>query len=543
MSDPLQNSDRQKDTPHHAGGCGLDSVLSELSGGSASAPEDPRFTGYTVLQKLGEGAFGAVFRVRDDKLGREVALKVLLDRPDVDERARRRFIDEARNLARVRHPNVLTIHTVIEENGQTALVTEYLEGKHLGDLVEEQGALSAAEAAHVGVQICRALAATHAAGLVHRDVKCSNILRERGGRIVLTDFGLGVFLLEGQDAEKCGLLAGSPLFMAPEQSRGGPVDARADLYALGVVLYHLATGMFPLTAPSLAELFVRIRRGQLTPLRDARADLPEDFIRTVERALALRPEDRFQSAGQMEAALLDCCASIPEAAVRSSPWRPGRILAFTGIAASLAILAYVLLDPGSSPRRHFTASARLFLATEGAARVLTEDDRTKVGDSLFLKYTGSEPAHVYVLNEDRKGNRYLLFPLPRGKLQNPLAAGVAHELPGTVASLPSHWQVTEQGDEESFFILASRSPLAKLESLVREGALKPAGTGAEYPTLAAEGLRETFRGVGGLAPAPKEKIAEGRASLAEFVEGLKAKDTFVELGDGLWIRRITLRNP
>ncbi len=542
MSDPLQSSDRPRDK-RLAGACGLDSVLSELSGGPPANDESPRFTGYTIIEKLGEGAFGAVFRARDKKLGREVALKVLLDRPDVDERARRRFIDEARNLARVRHPNVLAIHTVVEENGRTALVTEFLEAKHLGDLVEEQGAMSAGEAAQIGVQVCRALAATHAAGVVHRDVKCANILRERGGRIVLTDFGLGVFLLEGQDAETCGLLAGSPLFMAPEQARGGPVDARADLYALGVVLYHLATGKFPLTAPSLGELFARIRRGQLTPLRDARPDLPEGFVRTVGRALALRPEDRFESAGEMEAALIDSCASLGVATGRPSVRRVRRVFAVGAVAAALAILAFGLYDRGSIPRGNFTASASLFQATEGAGRALLEGEHTRVGDKLFLKFTANEPAHVYVLNEDRKGNRYLLFPLPRGNLQNPLAAGATHELPGAVASLASHWQVTETGEEEDFFILASRAPLAKLDALVRDGALKPAGSASEYPALAAEGLRETFRGVGGLAPAPKSKLAEGRGSLAEFIEGLKASDAFVELGEGLWVRKITLRNP
>src|SRR5688572_7138265 len=201
----------------------------------------PSFPGYAVVEKLGSGAFVAVYRARDEQLGRDVALKVLLPGAAMDARARQRFLDEARALASVRHPNVLAIHSVLEANGRIGLVMELIEGQSFDEIIQESGPFSAGEASRVGAELCRALAAVHAAGLVHRDVKLSNILRERGGRIVLTDFGLGVFITRETESETRGLVAGSPLFMAPEQARGEDVDARTVLYALGVVLYHLTT--------------------------------------------------------------------------------------------------------------------------------------------------------------------------------------------------------------------------------------------------------------------------------------------------------------
>src|SRR6185503_4559039 len=170
-----------------------------------------------VLEKVGQGGFGAVYRARDDKLDREVALKLLLPRSPLDTGVRENVLREARTLARVRHPNVLTVHAVLEQGEEIALVTEFIEGRSLADLVREQGPLSASEAAQTGATLCRALAAVHAAGLVHRDVKPANVLRERGGRLVLTDFGLGMLLGGGKAPEQLGFVAGSPLFMAPEQ--------------------------------------------------------------------------------------------------------------------------------------------------------------------------------------------------------------------------------------------------------------------------------------------------------------------------------------
>src|SRR5262245_61463195 len=134
----------------------------------------PEFPGFTVLEKVGQGGFGAVYRARDDKLDREVALKLLLPRSPLDDQVREHILREARTLARVRHPHVLTVHAVLEHGEQIALVTEFVEGQSLADLVGAQGPLSASEAAQIGATLCRALAAVHAAGLVHRDVKPAN---------------------------------------------------------------------------------------------------------------------------------------------------------------------------------------------------------------------------------------------------------------------------------------------------------------------------------------------------------------------------------
>ncbi len=215
-------------------------------------------------------------------------------------RARESFLKEARVLASLRHENIVPIHSVIEHSGRYALVMELIEGPSLETIVEEQGVLSAAEATQIGCEIARALAAVHAGGLVHRDVKPANILRGKGGRYVLTDFGLGVFLGVRDDE---GRASGTPLYMSPEQVGGAELDSRSDLYALGVVLYYLVSGEWPYAiedGTGIRELFDAIRQGETVPLLDRRSDLPRAFLDVVEKALALDPLERHQTAGEIE---------------------------------------------------------------------------------------------------------------------------------------------------------------------------------------------------------------------------------------------------
>ena len=265
-----------------------------------TAPEIP---GFTVVDKVGEGGFGEVYRARDDLLDRDVALKLL--RPHLRSRpgARENLLWEARTLARIRHPNVLTIYAVLEHEDQLILVTEFIDGESFEQRVDRAGPLTARETAATGIEICKALRAVHDADLVHRDLKTANILREQTGRIVLTDFGLGTSISASEAVVGDRRIAGSPLFMAPEQVRGEPLDARIDIYALGVALYHLSTGSFPLFGRDLKTLLDAIESGSSRPLSKVRKDLPGVFSSIVSRALAREPEKRFQTATEMELAL------------------------------------------------------------------------------------------------------------------------------------------------------------------------------------------------------------------------------------------------
>lgn len=253
-----------------------------------------------LLERIGGGAYGDVYRARDPRLDRDVALKLL--RFAGEETSAAGVIEEARLLARVRHPHVVAIHGADLRDGRVGLWMELLRGRSLNHEVPDRGPLGAAEAAVVGVDLCGALAAVHAAGLVHRDVTAGNIMREDGGRIVLMDFGTGCDQPDPSGPTP-GSVVGTPLYIAPEVLAGHPASPASDLYSLGVVLYHLVTGSYPVTGETFNDLRTAHRRGERRRLRDARPDLSADFVAVVERALAPAPADRFASAGAMETSL------------------------------------------------------------------------------------------------------------------------------------------------------------------------------------------------------------------------------------------------
>jgi serine/threonine-protein kinase len=251
-----------------------------------------------LLKKLGDGAFGDVYQAHDTQLDRDVALKLLKPwRSPADTTPR--LLAEARMLARVRHPNVAAVYGAGEHDGRAGLWMELVRGANLEDLLEARGSMSACEAALVGLDLCRALSAVHAAGLVHRDVKASNVLREVGGRIVLTDFGAGH--LRGLEPTR--QVAGTPVYVAPEVLAGSEATALSDIYSLGVVLFRLVTLDYPRRGDRLCNLPQAPSVSTATSLRDLRPDLPDAFAEAVERALAFDPAARPQSAGALRAAL------------------------------------------------------------------------------------------------------------------------------------------------------------------------------------------------------------------------------------------------
>jgi TolB-like protein/Flp pilus assembly protein TadD len=260
----------------------------------------PRTWGHLEIRSvLGVGGFGVVYQAWDPQLASEVALKVLTSETA---EAGATVIQEARLLARVRHPNVVSIFGADRSAGQVGLWMELVRGRTLKQLVKQQGVFGAREAALVGLDLTRALAAVHGAGLVHRDVKPHNVMRDDSGRIVLMDFGAGIELNEPSDASQRKYV-GTPLYMAPELFGRHEPSTQTDLYSLGVLLYHLVTGGYPIEGPSVDEVELQHIRGQRRRLRDARPDLPTEFVRIVERAIDPDPHRRYESAGAMEADL------------------------------------------------------------------------------------------------------------------------------------------------------------------------------------------------------------------------------------------------
>lgn len=259
-----------------------------------------------VLRKLGDGAFGEVYQAWDTTLHREVALKLLRVSTGSASDMRRleqQALHEGRNLARLRHPNVVTVFGAEKHADRVGIWMEFVRGQTLEDLLAERGRLDEVEAARVGIEVCRALTAVHRAGLVHRDLKARNVMRDADGRIVLMDFGAGLDIHTTTGGPP--VLQGTPVYMAPEALHGEVPTARSDVYSLGVLLYHLASGAFPVSAGSLQEFREAHLEGRVTPFRDACPASNPAFAAVVERALENDPARRFPSAALAEEALAD----------------------------------------------------------------------------------------------------------------------------------------------------------------------------------------------------------------------------------------------
>ena len=253
-----------------------------------------------LLEELGRGAFGRVFRAWDNTLAREVALKILRLEA-LDEAALSAVLREGQMLARIRHRHVVTVFGAQQIDREVGVWMELVRGRTLSQMVREDGPLGPEEAAIVGMTLCDALAAVHAAGLLHRDIKAQNVMRESGGRIVLMDFGAGLELIERKRHPE---FVGTPLYMSPAVLAGAAWSPSADLYSLGVLLFYLVSGRYPVEGNSMGEIATAHALGEQRALADVRPGLPEGFSRVVRRALG----HRYRSAGAM---MRDLAEAIP----------------------------------------------------------------------------------------------------------------------------------------------------------------------------------------------------------------------------------------
>lgn len=252
-----------------------------------------------VFERIGRGAFGEVYRAWDPRLDREVALKLLpIDSAAGDSR-KSAFIEEGRLLARVRHPNVVTLYGAERIGARIGLWMELVRGRTLEDVLHEGRTFTSNEVINLGLELCKAIAAVHGAGLIHRDVKAQNVMLADDGRVVLMDFGTGRELAEESETS----VAGTPLYLAPEVLAGEKATVWSDIYSMGVLLYRLLTSSYPVRAKSLADLRRAHADRERTDVRSVRPDAPSRLARVIECAIDPEPQRRYQSADALAADL------------------------------------------------------------------------------------------------------------------------------------------------------------------------------------------------------------------------------------------------
>ncbi len=266
---------------------------------------------YEVEDLVGTGGMSSVYRARDRVLERRVALKILHEHFTSDPEYVERFRREARAIARLNHPNIVTVIDRGELDSHQFIVFEHVPGENLKDVVRRRGPLPVDEALALTGQIARGLAFAHEHGVVHRDVKPQNVLLDENGAAKVTDFGIARSIEPGDGLTESGTLLGTSEYISPEQASGRRVDARSDQYSLGVVLYELLTGEPPYSGDNFMAIAMKHLRDPVPRVRDRRPDVPASVEAIVSRAMAKRPEERFPSTEEMLAAL--------EAATKADP--------------------------------------------------------------------------------------------------------------------------------------------------------------------------------------------------------------------------------
>ena len=321
---------------------------------------------YHVLERLGSGAMGVVYKCSQPDLDRPVAVKMLLSARHATADQLIRFQREARAAARLNHPNVVQVYDVGYENGLHYFVMEYVDGWPLDKLIGKP-ALTPPKALRILYHVARALQAAHEQGVIHRDVKPSNILVQRSGLPKLSDFGLAKLMADGRALSSSGDLIGTPRYMSPEQAlcESSDVDARTDVYSLGAVMYEALCGQPPVDGPNAFAILRQLSEGEPVPLRQRNPEVPEAVAAVCHRALARNREDRYATAGQfadaLQAYLLEkvrgpspaafpVALPLPAAPSRPRwPWWAKAALAFVTAGALAGALLAVLARPAHAP--------------------------------------------------------------------------------------------------------------------------------------------------------------------------------------------------
>ena len=349
---------------------------------------------FTVGPLLGQGGFAVVFRARDHVLDRDVAVKVLDVAGAPSPTLSQRFVREAQTIARLEHPNIVPIYEVGQPGDLLYIMMRCVDGPSLRQLLASNRRLSLADAARVARAVADALAYAHSVGVVHRDIKPDNILLDKRGHVMVTDFGIAKAAQAATAAQLTteGMIIGTPQYMSPEQAAGDTVDGRSDVYSLGIVLYQMLTGAPPFDGDSSAKIIAQQLTAAPPDIRRARPDVTPELVVVLDRMLAKDPASRFQTAGEVSRALVGALPTAARDRVLPRRWRVLRValksLVGLGAAGCLAAAAFLA---GGIVVFWYVLSKPPVVSTgadvpDSLARALVNRQALTVGDTVRLAF-------------------------------------------------------------------------------------------------------------------------------------------------------------
>ncbi len=352
----------------------------------SSRPDAPvRQVGrYRIQSRLGRGGMATVYRAHDPSISRDVAIKFLHASLAEDDECRDRFLREARAAGGLSHPNIVVVHDVGEIEGRPYMAMEMLEGMALSEALEKTPMLPVRDVVLIGMQLARALEYAHARGIVHRDIKPGNIMFLKDGQTIkVTDFGIAHMDDGSSTHTQVGAVLGTPQYMSPEQAMGEKIDGRSDLFAAGIVMYQMLAGERPFRADSLVAIAAKIVKEDPPPLAAKRPEVPPALRRVIDRCLAKKPEQRYQTGRELADALKKVLVQLDEQAREKDKRRivPLRVkwaatmalIVAVVMGSTAAIITYKQYTAMMGQVSDYGASMARFIAAQNAASVLGED--------------------------------------------------------------------------------------------------------------------------------------------------------------------------
>lgn len=505
--------------------------VAELSESEARLRLESRLGRYEIRAELGHGGMGTVYRAFDTQLEREVALKLPNCDPQREPAVVARFLQEGKAAARIQHPHVCPIYDAGCIDGTYFLVMALIEGESLTQRMREHP-LAPEDASELIRKLAAALDVVHEQGIVHRDIKPANVMVTPQGEPLLMDFGLARRLDGANRQTVSGMLVGTIPYMSPEQVNGEPADRRSDVYSLGVVFYELLAGQLPFQG-KLTDLLLRI--GQAEPARPSRwrPGLNPQLEAVCLKAMAKRPEDRYQSAAELAAALQACPAHSGAPAART--WRRSLAVALAGLAGLAALAAFAMLVPAwqtGTPRGNAIVnplgpppppiinppqvrSIKFYFQRHGETRceeLVKGSFPIRAGDKFQWHVELTREAFVYLYWFDQAGQPYRLYPPEQASLETQRPALEVWVPPGANRGpQPEWWPVADMQGAETIFVAVSATAceaaaLKQLEAAYRVPSPLARGTRLAPFSRPSAGV-DRERGPGPVVTSPKEPTA------------------------------------